>query len=532
MAELLSTEINGTLNVNDYFNIDKNGNLTLNSGNDEIFKVGNDGLNLTGNLTVKNGTAFLSTIDTTDDNGVVNVQKPMSITGALTASGLITANGGLNVNGSTKTTTLTATETITTPTIQDKAQNYYIIDKAGVKFYAPTSISAVNKDKLKTFEMTVDSYNYVNNTCILMSKTKIDSIVAGLYIDIKTGSANLKKIMVNSVTMERRTITSGNISFIQTVYLYIIPYTPSDTPKLTVGSTVTVRLSLSEEINKNVLSVINNIPETEETTFSVKANGNVNAAGDVNISGNIYGKSLYDNSNRVYTPETFHLYEALITINIKKIVSNALPLYVDINDTALPFTEVYLRAKRVLSSKMTLENNGTKGLMFKIGDKTIDNEPVFTDHDLMNSYLYNGDGRKICEIYSINTKAFDTEVNRENYKPDCYGIKCIRYRNIPRAKTTTLSSPSNTGTEQITYTPEIKCIDTIGKLVNSNYYLLPWGISSTYSSNYIFDFTTVKDDGITGTTRLIKVVYLDGENEKKLSTNMMIDISIENRQIC
>lgn len=98
MAELLNTKINGTLNVNDYFNIDKNGNLTLNSGNNEIFKVGNDGLNLTGNLTVKNGTAFLSTIDTTDDNGVVNVQKPMNITGTLTASELITANGGLNVN--------------------------------------------------------------------------------------------------------------------------------------------------------------------------------------------------------------------------------------------------------------------------------------------------------------------------------------------------------------------------------------------------------------------------------------------------
>ena len=98
MAELLSTKINGTLNVNDYFNIDENGNLTLNSGNNEIFKVGNDGLNLTGNLTVKNGTAFLSTIDTIDDNGVVNVQKPMNITGTLTTSGLITANGGLNVN--------------------------------------------------------------------------------------------------------------------------------------------------------------------------------------------------------------------------------------------------------------------------------------------------------------------------------------------------------------------------------------------------------------------------------------------------
>lgn len=528
MAELLNTKINGTLNVNDYFNIDKNGNLTLNSGNNEIFKVGNDGLNLTGNLTVKNGTAFLSTIDTIDDNGVVNVQKPMNITGGLTASELITANGGLNVNGSTKTTTLTATETITAPTIQDRAQNYYVIDRAGIKFYAPTIISAVNKDKLKTFEMTVDSSNSLSNTCILMSNKEINTIVTGLYIDIKTDSANLKKIMVNNVRSEQRRITLGGTIYLQTVYLYIIPYTP----KLTVGSTVTVKLSLSEEINKNVLSVINNIPKTEEITFSVKANGNVNAAGDVNINGNIYGKALYDNSNRVYTPETFHLYEALITINIKKIVSNALPLYVDINNTELPFTEVYLRAKRVLSSKMTLENNGTKGLMFKIGDKTIDNEPVFTDHDLINSYLYNGDDRKICEIYSINTKAFDTAVNRENYKPDCYGIKCIRYRNIPMPKTETLLSPSTTGKETITYTEEIKCIDTIGKLVNSNYYLLPWGISSAYSSNYIFDFTTVKDDGITGNTRLTKVVYSDGGSEKELSTNMMIYISIENRQIC
>ena len=292
MAELLSTKINGTLNVNDYFNIDENGNLTLNSGNNEIFKVGNDGLNLTGNLTVKNGTAFLSTIDTIDDNGVVNVQKPMNITGALTTSELITANGGLSVNGSTKTTTLTATETITAPTIQDRAQNYYVIDKAGIKFYAPTIISAVNKDKLKIFEMTVDSSNSLSNTCILMSNKEINTIVTGLYIDIKTDSANLKKIMVNNVKSEQRRITLSGTIYVQTVYLYIIPYTP----KLTVGSTVTVKLSLSEEINKNVLSVINNIPKTEEITFSVKANGNVNAAGDVNINGNIYGKALYDNS--------------------------------------------------------------------------------------------------------------------------------------------------------------------------------------------------------------------------------------------
>ena len=189
MAQLLNTTINGTLNVNDYndntinyFNIDSNGNLTLKSNNNEILKVGNDGLNLTGNLTVKNGTAFLSTIDTTDDNGVVNVQKPMSITGALTASGLITANGGLNVktgnfNSNVK---LTVNDNITANSLNIKNGDSDIltVENDNVKIDKPLTVNGdvsispnstgilVNKvfDSVMNFdEIIKNSTEYVND---------------------------------------------------------------------------------------------------------------------------------------------------------------------------------------------------------------------------------------------------------------------------------------------------------------------------------------------------------------------------------
>ena len=190
MAELLNTKINGTLNVNDYFNIDENGNLTLNSGNNEIFKVGNDGLNLTGNLTVKNGTAFLSTIDTTDDNGVVNVQKPMNITGTLTTSELITANGGLNVNSGNFNSNikLTVNNNITANSLNIKNgdNDILIVENDNVKINKPLTVNGdisispnstgilINKvfDSVMNFdEIIKNSTEYINET-IENSNTK------------------------------------------------------------------------------------------------------------------------------------------------------------------------------------------------------------------------------------------------------------------------------------------------------------------------------------------------------------------------
>lgn len=74
MAELLNTKINGTLNVNDYFNIDENGNLTLKLKNETENKltINSNDLVLNTNFKMQSGTAFLNIIKIKyDDNNII-----------------------------------------------------------------------------------------------------------------------------------------------------------------------------------------------------------------------------------------------------------------------------------------------------------------------------------------------------------------------------------------------------------------------------------------------------------------------------
>lgn len=218
MAELLNTKINGTLNVNDYFNIDENGNLTLNSGNNEIFKVGNNvglalkkngfnlfsidssGLNLyipsttnenilnvgengltlnKGNLIITNGEIKAKTlklfdncnIDTT--NGDVNIIKPVNITETLVVSKLITANDGLAITSGnfTSDVKLTVNENIT-------GKSLNINGSANIDLQTTDDLFSITYNKSSLLKQETDNL-YISNGNI----TNIDTGFLNIDVD-------------------------------------------------------------------------------------------------------------------------------------------------------------------------------------------------------------------------------------------------------------------------------------------------------------------------------------------------------------
>ena len=240
----------------------------------------------------------------------------------------------------------------------------------------------------------------------------------------------------------------------------------------------------------------------------------------INING-----ELYENDSRVYTDKTFHLYEALISIDITKTdTTSSKALYKDSNNNDLTFSKVFLRAKRIVPERMTLENDNDYGVFFKIGDKRV-TTAIIRDCDLAKSYLLNNDGI-MCDIYSINSEA-------GNNSPDDYGISYIRYRNVPKTinldvVTDVSSFDPNFGvtptTKNINYTPTIENKSCRGLSVANGRlnYLFPWHTSGI--GYYSFESSVYN----AYTTAEVKFI---GSNSTT-NANMTLKISIENRKIC
>ena len=144
MAELLNTKINGTLNVNDYFNIDKNGNLTLKLKNETENRliINSNGLILNTDFKMQSGTAFLNIINSENINGI-DVQALLQI------------NNKLKINSSASFISdaeLTINNNITAKSLKIKYDDNNIILDAnkdnGLKIY--NNLTILDNDKITT----------------------------------------------------------------------------------------------------------------------------------------------------------------------------------------------------------------------------------------------------------------------------------------------------------------------------------------------------------------------------------------------
>lgn len=245
-------------------------------------------------------------------------------------------------------------------------------------------------------------------------KENQDLIVSADYItetDITEESFNSVKNSINSkldgLTLENQTPLKK----------YLNNITDNDNPL--------VVLTL-ETNNLQLLELDNNIDvDIKKGSYIYKEepidSSSSEKLGLVNINGKVNAKELYDNNNRVYTPETFHLYE--ICFDIKASLTdknNTTPLsYIrsessdtDTNQYNFNFKEVQIFAKKILPYKIYITkfknsfDSARSGICFSKSNTEVtrsNNMMIipFTNFDIINSYLKDRNDN-IFDIYNIN----------------------------------------------------------------------------------------------------------------------------------